>query len=97
MTDDARALELYRLALSIADAKGRLAIVGVVSYKEFRGKALSIRYFPISGTLELWHQRKVLVVYRIEGEPQVVRYLPGSWEKTLEDMGRALTAQERKT
>lgn len=58
MTEDARALELYQFAQLLADAKGRLS-VGLLTYKEYRQEALSIRYFPSTGHLEVWHGRKV--------------------------------------
>jgi hypothetical protein len=59
VTKDARALELYQLAQTLADAKGRLVTVGLLTYKEYRGEGLSIRYFPSTGHLEVWHKRKV--------------------------------------
>jgi hypothetical protein len=85
LIDEARALELYRRAVSLVEAKGRLVTVGLLTYKEFRGNGVSLRYFPNSGTLELWHKRKVLVVHRREGEPRMVRYLTGAWESLLEE------------
>jgi hypothetical protein len=85
LTDEARALELYRQAVSLVEAKGRLGIVGLLTYREFRGNGLSIRYFPSSGTLELWHKLKVLVVHRREGKPRMVRYLTGEWEGLLKE------------
>ena len=59
MTEDVRALELYQLAQSVIDAKGRLVSVGLVAYKEHRQEPLSIRYWPSTGHLEVWHKRKV--------------------------------------
>ncbi len=59
VTDDARALELYQLALSIADAKGRVVVVGLMAYKEYRGEGLSIRYFPSTGHLGAHGQPRV--------------------------------------
>jgi hypothetical protein len=84
LTDEARALELYRLAVSLVEASGRFVTVGLLTYREYRAEGLSIRYFPSSGTLELWHKRKVLVVHRREGAPRMVRYLTGAWEGLLE-------------
>jgi len=59
VTEDVRALELYQLAQSLAEAEGRLVTVGLLTYKEYRQEALSIRYFPSTGHLEVWHKRKV--------------------------------------
>lgn len=84
---------MYQLAVSLAEAKGRFVTVGLLTYREFRGKGPIIRYFPFSGTLEVWHERKVLVVHRIEGKPHIVRYLPGLWEEALEDAASTLSAQ----
>ena len=86
LTDEARALELYRLAITFLEAKGSLATVGLLTYRAFKGNGLSIRYFPSSGTLELWHKCKVLVVHRREGEPRIVRYVAGEWEGLLKEM-----------
>ncbi len=84
MTEDARALELYQLAQLLADAKGRLVTVGLLTYKEYRQEALSIRYFPSTGHLEVWHGRKVLNVNREYGQLKVRHYAPGGWEAVLE-------------
>ena len=84
LTEEDHALELYRQAVSVVEAKGRSVTVGLLTYREFRGNKLSIRYFPSSGTLELWHKRKVLVVHRREGKPRMVRYVTGQWESLLE-------------
>jgi hypothetical protein len=89
VTDDNRALELYQLALSIADAKGRFMKVGLIAYKEYRGEGLSIRYFPSTGHLEVWHKRKVLAVNREHGQLKVRHYVPGEWEAVLEEAAKA--------
>jgi hypothetical protein len=88
VTDDNRALELYQLALSIADAKGRLLKVGLIAYKEYRQGALSIRYFPSTGHLEVWHKRKVLAVNREYGNLKVRHHVPGEWEAALEEAAK---------
>ena len=85
MTEDVRALELYQLAQSLAEAEGRLVTVGLLTYKEYRQEALSIRYFPSTGHLEVWHGRKVLNVNREYGSLKVRRYVPGDWEAVLEE------------
>lgn len=71
MTEDARALELYQLAQSVVDAYGHLVTVGLMAYKEYRGEGLSIRYWPSTGHLEVWHKRKVLAVNREYGNLKV--------------------------
>ena len=83
--DNARALELYQRALSIVDAKGHLLTVGLLTYKEYRQEALSIRYFPSTGHLEVWHGRKVLNVNREYGQLKVRHYVRGDWEAALEE------------
>ncbi len=85
MTDDPRASELYQMALSAVDAKGRLVPVGLIAYKEYRDRWLSIRYWPSSGHLEVWHRRKVLAVNREHGELKVRHYTPGECEAVLEE------------
>ena len=39
-----RALELYELARSVVESKGRVVSVGVLAYKEYRQEALTIRF-----------------------------------------------------
>ncbi len=87
MTDDARALELYQVAQSVVDAKGRIVVVGLMAYKEYRGKGIAIRYWPSTGHLEVWQKRKVLVVNREHGSLKVRQYAPGEWEGVLEEAG----------
>ncbi len=86
--DNARALELYQRALSRVDAKGHLVTVGLLTYKEYRQKPLSIHYFPSTGHLEVWHGRKVLNVNREHGQLKVRHYAPGKWEAALEETAR---------
>jgi hypothetical protein len=79
-----RALELYRLALKVVEAKGRFVSVGLVAYKEYRGQNFGITYLPSTQHLDVWHRRKVLAVNRQQGELRVVSYWPGEWEDELE-------------
>ena len=85
MTEHVRALELYELAQSVLDAKGRFIGVGVLAYKEYRQEHLSIRYWPSTGHLEVWHKRKVLAVNREYGRLTVRHFVPGEWERVLEE------------
>jgi len=86
MTKDLRALELFELAQSVLDAKGHFVSVGLIAYKEYRQGELSIRYWPSTGHLEVWHKRKVLAVNRGHGQLDVRHYVPGEWEAVLEDV-----------
>lgn len=88
MTDDVRALELYQVAQSVVDAQGHLVTVGLMTYKECRREGLSIRYWPSTGHLEVWHKRKVLAVNREYGSLKVRHYVPGEWEVALQDAAR---------
>jgi hypothetical protein len=45
MTRAVRALELYQLALSLVEAKGRLVTVGLDAYKKYRGTWITVRHF----------------------------------------------------
>ena len=80
MTSDERALELYRLALSLVEAEGRFVPVGLVTTKEYRGESLGITWLPSSGHLDVWHRRKVLTVNIHKGSARVTHYIPGDWE-----------------
>jgi hypothetical protein len=60
MTNDVRALELYELARSVVEAKGRVVTVGVLAYKEYRQGELGIRFWPSTRHLEIWQKRIVL-------------------------------------
>ena len=78
--DDKRALELYRLALPLVEAKGRFVTIGVMTFKEYRSGKLAVVLMPKSGNLDIWYRRKVLTVCR----KFVKLYTPGDWEKELE-------------
>ena len=82
--DNERALELYRLALSLVEAKGAFISVGQTRLKEFRSAGLIIHYMPSSGHLDVWNRRKVLTVNRRDGKLMVTQYTPGEWEAALE-------------
>jgi hypothetical protein len=86
MTNDARALELYELARSVVEAKGRFVSVGVLTCKEYRQGELNIRIWPSTGHLEVWHKRKVLAVNREYGQLKARHYVRGEWEAVLDDV-----------
>ncbi len=86
MTDDARALQLYELASSLAAAKGAFITVGLLTFKEYRAGSLIVRFQPAIGRLEVWSVGNVLSVKRLDGQLQVVRYVPGWWEQELEKL-----------
>jgi hypothetical protein len=86
MTKDVRALELYELARSIVEAKGRLVSVGVLPYKEYKLDELSIRFWPSTRHLEVWQKRKLLAVNHEYGQLTVRRYITGEWEGEIEEV-----------
>jgi hypothetical protein len=86
VTDGERAVELYRLALSVVEQKGRFIAFGLTTYREYRGDRLSIRYLPSTGHMDVYARRKLLTVNRQQGELRVVYYAPGEWETELESL-----------
>jgi hypothetical protein len=84
MTHDARALQLYELALSLVEAQGAFVAVGLTRLKEHRAGSLLVRYQPTPGWLEVWAAGKVLSVKRQNETLRVTRYRPGHWEEELE-------------
>jgi len=84
MTHDARALQLYELALSLVEAQGAFVAVGLTRLKEHRAGSLLVRYQPTLGWLEVWAAGKVLSVKRQNETFRVTRYRPGYWEEELE-------------
>jgi hypothetical protein len=93
--DDTRALELYRLALSLVEAKGARVSVGQATLQEYRTDVLIVRHHPALGWLEVWATGKVLGVRRHNQSPHVTRYKPGPWETEIEAAGEA-RIEERK-
>ncbi len=92
MTDEARALQLYRLASSLAEAQGAFITVGLVRFKEYRAGSLIVRVQPAIGRLDVWSVRNVLNVMHLDG--QLLRYVAGPWEQELEKLaGRELASQ----
>jgi hypothetical protein len=89
MTKDVRALELYELARSIVEAKGRFVSVGVLPYKEYKLDELSIRFWPSTRHLEVWQKRKLLAVNYEYGQLTARRYVPGDWEVMLQDVAES--------
>ena len=78
-----RALKLYEVALSLLRVKGTVKLDGLASGLEYRGGSLNIEWRPDQGQLDIWSGRRVLSVERFGGKPQVIRYIPGSWERVL--------------
>ena len=81
---DERARRLRDLAVSVMRSKGTSVAVGIATVSVYRRGALTIRYLPKHGQLEVWHGIKVLVIERREGKPHVAHYEPGIWERELE-------------
>jgi hypothetical protein len=96
MGDDAHALEMYKIALSLVETKGDLVTVGLTRLKEYRIESFIVRYQPASGWLEVWSIGKVLSVKRRNDTLQVYRYRPGQvyryrpghWELELAESTR---------
>ena len=84
MIDDAYALELYMMAVSVIEAKGAFISVGVTRLKEFRNGTLTIHYMPRTGHIDVWSGRKVFSVRRLKDGLRVAQYAPGEWEEELE-------------
>jgi hypothetical protein len=87
--DEIRALELYRLALSLVEAKGRSVSVGLTDHREFREGSLTIIYLPKSSHLDVWHRRKVLTINQRGKTPKVTYYSSGEWEEELQEEARS--------
>jgi hypothetical protein len=86
VTHDNRAFELYRLALTLVEAKGVNITVGLTSMKEYRGEGLTIRHMPSLARLDVWYRRKALAIDRQHGQMRVYLYMPGEWEDVLEKL-----------
>ncbi len=78
-----RALKMHDLALSVMREKGTPIPVGPIPIMEYRRGLPAVRYWPKRGRLDVWHGRKVLSVERWAGKPQIIRYVPGHWERHL--------------
>ena len=81
---DERALHLHALALSVLRSTGTSVAVGFAIVTVYRRGALTMRYWPKQGLLDVWHGKKVLVIARSEGKHLVLHYEPGIWERDLE-------------
>ena len=78
-----RALKLYELALSVLRMKGTVKLDGLVSGLEYSSGLFIIEWRPDQGQLDVWCGRRVLSVERFRGKPQLIRYVPGAWERVL--------------
>jgi hypothetical protein len=83
MSDEARALQLYKTALALIETKGSFMSVGLIRIKEYRASSLIVRYQPSPGWLDVWNVRKVLSIKRWNGALRIIRYVPGPWEQEL--------------
>ena len=81
---DERARRLRDVAVALMRSKGTSVAVGLATVCVYRRGALTIRYWPKQGLLDVWHGNKVLVIEQREGKPHVVHYEPGTWEHELE-------------
>ncbi len=78
-----RALKMHDLALSVVRTKGAPKLDGSTTVLEYRYGLLTIHYRSGVGALDVWCVHKVLVVDRFAGKPQLIRYVPGAWERVL--------------
>ena len=78
-----RALKMHDLALSVVRSKGVPRLDGSTTVLEYRYGLLTIHYRSGVGALDVWCVHKVLVVDRFAGKPQLIRYVPGAWERVL--------------
>ena len=78
-----RALKMHDLALSVVRSKGVPRLDGPTTVLEYRYGLLTIHYRSGVGALDVWCVHKVLVVDRFAGKPQLIRYVPGAWERVL--------------
>ena len=78
-----RALKMHDLALSVVRSKGVPRLDGSATVLEYRYGLLTIHYRSGVGALDVWCVHKVLVVDRFAGKPQLLRYVPGAWERVL--------------
>jgi hypothetical protein len=77
------ALKMHDLALSVVRSKGATRLEGSTTLLEYRYGLLTIQYRSGMGHLDVWCVEKVLVVERFAGKPQIIRYVPGAWERVL--------------
>ena len=78
-----RALKMHDLALSVVRTKGAPKLDGSTTVLEYRYGLLTIHYRSGVGALYVWCVHKVLVVDRFAGKPQLIRYVPGAWQRVL--------------
>ena len=77
------AIKLHDLALSVVRSKGVTKLEGSTTVLEYRYGRLLIQYRSGKGELDVWFDRRVLSVERFAWKPQLIRYVPGVWERVL--------------
>jgi len=83
VTDDDRALLLYKAAITLADHRGSLVTIGETTLREYLGEGLIIHFTPNTGRLDVWYGARVLAIDLVDGLPKLARYVPGDWEQSL--------------
>jgi len=78
-----RALKMHDLALSVVRSKGVTRLEGSSTILEYKYGLLTIQYRSGVGCLDVWFVSRVLSVERFAGKPQLIRYVPGHWERHL--------------
>ena len=74
---------MHDLALSVVRSKGVTRLESSTSLLEYRYGLLNIQYRSRHGQLDVWFIRRVLSVEQFRGKPQLIRYVPGAWERVL--------------
>src|ERR1700681_539573 len=82
---------MHDLALSVVLSKGMPRLDGSTTVLEYRYGLLTIHYRSGVGALDVWCVQKGLVVDRFAGRPQLIRYVPGHWERMLMDAPKLTT------
>jgi hypothetical protein len=84
MTRNDQVRRLHDLALSLMRERGTPIPVAAIPIMEYQRGTLALRYWPQHGRLDVWHKgSKVMAVERWGGRLQLVRYVPGIWERML--------------
>ena len=74
---------MHDLALSVVRSKGVTRLEGSAAMLEYRYGLLNIQYRSGNGQLDVWFICRVLSVEQFRGKPQLIRYVPGHWERVL--------------
>jgi hypothetical protein len=82
--NDSRAMELYRMAVSVVESKGQHITIGLTTLREYRYGNLIIHYRPSTGHIDVWFRRKVFSINRFKDGLRVAHFTQGASESELE-------------